>query len=62
MKPGDLVKIRLPHSEVEEVALLLAKMTLRRAGHADPMDVWWRVNIHGTTKEVHQDYITDTIQ
>ena len=64
MKVGDLVKVRLPHSEEAQTALLVEKTILSLSGveTRGGGSVWWKVLIQGILKDVHQDFIKEIIK
>ena len=63
MKPGDMIRVRLPRDESCGILCLL--IGLRRDAiadvDADPADMWWTVIYDGEMKNIHQDYIREVI-
>jgi hypothetical protein len=64
MKVGDLVKVRLPHSQEAQTALLVEKTILSLSGveTRNGPSVWWKVLIHGKLQDVHQDFVKEIIR
>ena len=63
MKVGDLIRLRLPHMDSHEIAIVLKKNDEYTSGYVnpDPTDVWWEVLLNGEPKEIHQDYVREVI-
>ena len=66
MKVGDLIRLRLPHMDSHEIAVVVentgdSSMTTPTGGRHDPTDVWWKVLLNGQLTEIHQDYVREVI-
>ena len=64
MKIGELIRLRLPHMDSHETAVLLKRTNLSQnqgTFSGDPTDVWWKVLLNGELTEIHQDYVREII-
>ena len=58
MKVGDLIRLRLPYMEYDEIAMIVKDIGLTRP---DPTDRWWAVLLDGQLTNIHQDYIREVL-
>ena len=63
MKIGDLIRLRLPHMDSHEIAVVVENTGRSRSEYvdADPTDQWWLVLMWGELTEIHQDYVREVI-
>ena len=63
MKVGDLIRLRLPYMDKNEIAVVVENAGLSRSEWVgpDPTDVWWKVLLNGQLTEIHQDYVREVI-
>jgi len=63
MRPGDVVRVKLPHDESGGIPCLLVMVSPVSPDWkvAGGTDVWWEVIYDGKIKEVHQDYFREVI-